>query len=61
MPWSFLTEEIVFFFFSLTYFWLLWVFVAARGLSLLAVRGATLAVVCGLLITVASLVSEHGL
>ena len=61
MPWSFLTEEIGLFFFFLTYFWLLWVFAAAHGLSLLAVSGATLAVVCGLLITVASLDSEHGL
>ena len=35
------------------YLWLHWVFVAARGLSLVAV--------CGLLIAVASLVAEHGL
>ena len=34
-------------------FWLCWVFVAARGLSLVAVHG--------LLIAVASLVAEHGL
>ena len=35
------------------YFWLRWVFVAAHGLSLVAVSG--------LLIAVASLVVEHGL
>ena len=35
------------------FFWLLWVFVAARGLSLV--------VVCGPLIAVASLVGEHRL
>ena len=35
------------------YVWLHWVFVAARGLYLVAVRG--------LLIVVASLVAEHGL
>ena len=44
------------------YFWLHWVFVAARGLSLVAVSGRLLFVaVCGLLIAVASLVVEHGL
>ena len=35
------------------YFWLLWVFVAARGLSLV--------VVCGRLIAVASLAGAHRL
>ena len=35
------------------YFWLRWVLVAVRGLSLVTV--------CGLLIAVASLVVEHGL
>ena len=35
------------------YFWLCWVFIAARGLLL--------SVVCGLLIAVASLVVKHGL
>ena len=35
------------------FLWLRWVFVAAHGLSLVAVRG--------LLIAVASLVAEHGL
>ena len=42
------------------YFWLLWVFVTACRLSLVAEsRGYSLAVVCGLLIAVASLVLEH--
>ena len=39
--------------FYLFIFWLHWVFVAARGLSLVAARG--------FLIAVASLVAEHGL
>ena len=44
-----------------TYFWLQWVFVAARGLSLVAANwGYFLVAVCGLLIVVASLVAEHG-
>ena len=44
------------------YFWLLWVFVAACGLSLVAASGGQLFVVVrGLLIAVASLVAEHGL
>ena len=38
------------------YFWLCWVFVAARGLSLVAESGGTLC--CG---AWASLVAEHGL
>ena len=33
---------IFFFFYKFIYFWLRWVFVAARGLSLVAARGATL-------------------
>ena len=38
------------------------VFVAARGISLVAKsRGSSLVVVCGFLIVVASLVMEHGL
>ena len=45
--WGFLNKFIYF------YFWLHWVFVAARGLSLVAARG--------LLIAVASLVVEHRL
>ena len=44
------------------YFWLCWVFVAARGLSLVAVsRGLLFVAVSGLLTAVASLVAEHGL
>ena len=45
------------------YFWLCWVFVAAGGLSLVAVSGSysLLQLVYRLLIAVASLVAEHGL
>ena len=44
------------------YFWLRWVFVAVRGLSLVAVRGGySFVAVHRLLIAVASLVAEHGL
>ena len=44
------------------FFWLSWVFVAARGLSLVAASGGLLFVVVGgFLIVVASLVAEHGL
>ena len=44
------------------YFWLRWVFIAARGLSLVVASGGLLFVVVhGLLIAVASLVTEHGL
>ena len=44
------------------YFWLHWVFVAVRGLSLVAERGGLLSIaVRGLLIVVASLVAEHRL
>ena len=43
-------------------FWLCWVFVAARRLSLVAASGGLcFFVVCGLLIAGASLVAEHGL
>ena len=46
----------------LIYFWLHWIFVAACGLSLVAVSGGySLVAVLGLLIAVASLVVEHGL
>ena len=45
--------------FSFFFFWLRWVFVAARRLSLVAVSGV--AEVPGLLTAVASLVVEHGL
>ena len=44
------------------YFWLHWVFIAVRGLSLVVVSGGLLFVaVHRLLIAVASLVAEHGL
>ena len=44
------------------YLWLRWVFIAARGLSLVAVeRGLLFVAVRGLLIEVASLVAEHRL
>ena len=44
------------------YFWLRWVLVAACGLSLIVASGGLLFVaVHGLLIAVASLVTEHGL
>ena len=44
------------------YFWLRWVFIAMRGLSLVVARGGLLLiVVCELLIAVASLVAEHRL
>ena len=43
------------------FFWLRWVFIAAQGLSLVAVsRGYSLAVVHRLLIVVAALITEHG-
>ena len=48
-------------FFFKIYFWLRWVFVALRGLSLLAASGGYSVAVRGLLIAVASLVAEHGL
>ena len=41
--------------------WLCWVFVAVRGLSLVAGSGVLLFVIRGLLVAVASLVAEHGL
>ena len=44
------------------YFWLHWVSVAVHGLSLVVTsRGSSLVAVCGLLITVVSLVAEHGI
>ena len=49
-------------FFFLIYFWLRWVFIAARGLSLVAASGGLLfLVVRRLLIAMASLVAEHRL
>ena len=54
-----------FFFFNLMnvfLFWLHWVFIAARGLSLVvASRGYSLVEVRGLLIAVASLIAKHRL
>ena len=55
-----------FFFFNLfylfIYFWLCLVFVAARGLSLVAAsRGYSLLRCAGFLIAVTSLIVEHGL
>ena len=45
-----------------SYFWLRWVFVALRGLSLVVASGGySLVVNHGLLIAVASPVAEHGL
>ena len=51
--------KIQFFFF---FFWLCWVFVAVKGLSLVVVsRGYSLVAMLGFLIVVASLVVERGL
>ena len=45
--------------FPFFFFWLRWVFIAARGLSLVVVSGGySFVVVHGLLIAVASLVAE---
>ena len=56
----------IFFFFLkiylFIYFWLRWVSVVVRGLSLVAASGGYSSLRCrGLLIAVASLVAEHGL
>ena len=50
-------------FFKIMYFWLCWVFTASLRLSLVVERngGYSLVVVRGLLIALASLVSQHGL
>ena len=51
-----------FYLFIYFYFWLHWVFVAARRLfSSCSERGLLFVAVCGLVIAVASLVAEHGL
>ena len=47
--------------FLFIYFWLCWVLVAERGLSLVASRSHSLVADLGFLIAVASLVSEHRL
>ena len=51
----------ILFIYLFIYFWLRWVFVAARGLFLVAASGGYSVAVCGLLTAVASLVAEHGL
>ena len=60
-----LPSVLFFFFFNLMnvfLFWLHWVFIAARGLSLVvASRGYSLVEVRGLLIAVASLIAKHRL
>ena len=63
-----ITKAIFFFFINLfiylfiSYFWLHWVFVAARGLfSSCSERGLLFVVMSGVFIAVASLVVEHGL
>ena len=62
MLFSFLLTLFIDLFLLLLNFWLLWVFVAAHGLSLVAASGAySLAVVGRLLLVVASLVAEHRL
>ena len=43
------------------YFWLHWILIAARAFSSCGEQGLLFAVVCRLLIAVASLVAEHGL
>ena len=49
-------------FYLFIYFWLRWVFVAARGLSLVgASRGYSSLWCVGFSLAVASLVAEHGL
>ena len=50
---NYLYQKITSFIYLFIYLWLRWVFIAARGLSLVAVSG--------LLIVVASLVAEHRL
>ena len=48
--------------YTLLYFWQRWVFIAARGLSLVAGSGGhSLVVVLGLLLVVASLIEEQSL
>ena len=47
--------------FYFIYFWLHWVFVAARAFSSCGERGLLFVAVHGFLIAVASLVAEHGL
>ena len=59
---TFLIPPELLFFKKIIYFWLHWVFVVVRGLSLVAVSGGySFVAVHGLLIAVASFVAEHGL
>ena len=52
----------ILFYLFFIYFWLSWVFVAVRGLSVVVVSGGySFVAVRGLLMAVASLVAEHGL
>ena len=58
----FLINKFIYLFIYLfIYFWLLWVFVAACRLSLVAASEGYSSLQHGLLIAVASLVAEHGL
>ena len=50
-----------FIYFIYFYFWLCWVFLAARAFSSCGERGLLLVAARGFLIAVASLVAEHGL
>ena len=57
----FLRLEDNFFKIYFIYFWLHWVFVAARAFSSCSERGLLFVAVCRLLTAVASLAAEHGL
>ena len=60
--WFIHSKNLPFFFLHLfIYFWLCWVLVAAHALSLVTARRGHSLVVHGILITVASLIVEHGL
>ena len=54
-------STITIFILFLFYFWLCWVFVAARAFSSCSERGLLFIAVRGLLVAVASLVAEPGL
>ena len=57
----FYTYIIFFSIYFLVYFWLLWVFIVARSLSLVAESGVFFIAVRGLLIVMPSLIAEHEL
>ena len=59
IPWAIIFLKFILF--IIIYFWLHWVFVAARAFSSCSERGLLFVAVHGLLIAVASLVAEHGL